>query len=59
MTSEEFLVLQIRTSIAELPADQRADVDRHAQALRDQLAKYPACMMLAIALVGAELAAQP
>lgn len=59
MSAEQFMVLQIRTAIAELPDASRFMIDGYAHMLRDFLAVDEPGWSLAIALVGAELAAKP
>lgn len=58
MSPEEETLFVIRGAIASLPAEDQKEVQAHAANFRDALQKDSRAGM-ALALVGAELAAQP
>lgn len=59
MTEEEKTLLVIRRTIAGLPEDDQIQVKAVAETLRNSLKAGGAHAVLALALVGAEQAAQP
>ena len=58
MTNEQQTLLLIKGTIASLPADQQQKVAECADQLRKLMADNPPHGLMAVALVGAELAAE-
>lgn len=58
MTNEQETLLLIKGTIASLPADQQQKVAEVAETIRGLMATHPPYGLMAVALVGAELAAE-
>lgn len=58
MKQEKIVLLMIRGAISEAPADDREKIKAAETEIRAVVAKYPGHAQIAVALIGAEIAAE-
>ena len=57
MNAEELTLMMIKGSITELPEEEQKKVKDCAEKIREVVREYDACGQIAVALIGAEMAA--